>query len=341
MADRLSAELWAQIFFEASVDGGRTACALSEVSRYFRDVMLPFQFDNVALIGYHKITRFAELLRDKQNQTNHFRVRHLFVSYSTWVLLSSSRPLKGAPGASGAALQYVLSTTAPFLLTLTCTVPEGRIGNESLSSFRFPMLRELTIHGEIAGSIHSSATPFPPLNPNFPALQRLHLLTSPQTFYVYTQHAPNLTHVRFSSLGALTVRLFEALRHVSEPVITGTNNSSSIATDDPDSLFKLPPTVEKVLIQMSPSMSAFKHRSPFVNGGPTITAFGELRGRGKLVFLDKPDDLSLPAYLVVSNERKDWEGRIIGALGCWAEPRYVVEIMFECLLLLIHMRRAL
>ncbi|KAI0087109.1 hypothetical protein BDY19DRAFT_893577, partial [Irpex rosettiformis] len=80
MTEHLPTELWSQIFTMACVDGGNTACALSEVSRYARAIVLPFQLHNVALVGPAKIIKFAALLKSRRHESNHRRVRHLFLS---------------------------------------------------------------------------------------------------------------------------------------------------------------------------------------------------------------------------------------------------------------------
>jgi hypothetical protein len=63
----------------ACTDGGRTGCALREVSRTFRDLVAPHRFRCVALYGARKINLFwNEIERAPANSKS---ARHLFVSH--------------------------------------------------------------------------------------------------------------------------------------------------------------------------------------------------------------------------------------------------------------------
>ncbi|KAI0087110.1 hypothetical protein BDY19DRAFT_956087 [Irpex rosettiformis] len=312
MTEGLSVEIWSQIFFEACVDGGCTACALSEVSRYFRDAVLSVQLDNVVLIGQSRMIHFAALLRKREGNPCHRCVRHLFLS-------NSGQPSKTPyvdKDAYATATGYVLSMVSPNLVTLTSTLPLGKVGKDNILHFPFPKLRELTVHCPIIDT--------PPdrkegPKPSLPSLRYLHILSTGGNSYIYTQHAPVLTHLRLSTLASVSLQLYEAISFAVRPGKQNTDGASSKSLLPP-SPFKLSPTVTKILVHFSPSRLAFRNGSFLINGDPMNNALQELDGGEKLVFLDSGRGMTSSDFLAQGTERKDWEERMVGKLGCWAEP---------------------
>ncbi|KAF7979719.1 hypothetical protein HWV62_41072 [Athelia sp. TMB] len=77
--NRCPMELWHLIFSYACTDGGRTACALSAVSRYIRECSKPYyNVQSVALHGTRQTLAFAAVL---ETNPDHLRqIKHLFVS---------------------------------------------------------------------------------------------------------------------------------------------------------------------------------------------------------------------------------------------------------------------
>ena len=308
MTEHLAPEIWHQIFLEACVDGGRTACALSEVSRYFRADVLPIQLDNVALDGSKSMHCFAALLQHRKEEQRHdlCRVHHLFLSDFEYQPETSLV----------ATVAEILSTTAPDLITLTIAVPQNMWGS-GVCLFDFPNLQELTIR---CPDICIRPEPQPGQGEQtFPSLHYLHVLSDTVTAYNYTQYAPNLTHLRLSSLRTVTPQVYDAVRFAVQPDDEGENPEDHACTSlfSPPP-FKLPRNIQKIFIQMDPWFFFLMGRS----AQPPFGALLPLDKEKKIVMVD-----SVPAVIRAAgagppkmDERKHWEERIVGGPGCWAEP---------------------
>lgn len=309
MTELLPVELWSQIFSTACLDGGRTACTLSEVSRTVRDIVLPFQLDNAAVIGPAKIIHFAALLRSRQHEPNTCRVRHLFLSY-----LWQGRGWHDAGITKeqyDIALRDIFAITAATLLTLTSTLPQQKVGLESVLCYPFSHLQELTIHGPLFNPIPIDDNV--PIQSEFPALRYLHVLSSPENAYIYTSRAPALTHIRFSSLWRFNTDLYEAIDDALQPL----DNSSESVQQPPPAPFHLSRSVEKILIETRIVPLAFRQGSEDIRRGPMMTTLQRHDKKGKLVLLDPEVALRGPATPSHRIERQEWENRLVGGPGCW------------------------
>jgi hypothetical protein len=318
MSISLPPEIWTRIFLEACVDGGSMACTLSEVSKYFRDVILPFQLDNVALLGPNKMVIFAEILQRRQSIPFCRRVRHLF--------LSSPRAKKHPviPRETyEKTLRFILSTTAPDLITLTNTLPQERIGIDSVLCSPFPKLQELTIHGHFLNPI--DVGPGAQLQPSFPALTHLHILSSSENAHVYTSRATQLTHLRLSAMVRLSADLYNAL----SDALSANTNDSSVAdnvTRQPVLPFKLSFSIKRILIQSDSALSRFGYAQANLWRGQLVTALESHDREGKLEVLPAPVRSGRPGVLHIGNERNEWQDRIVGGHGCWSVRKSQINI---------------
>ena len=309
MTEHLPAELWSQIFSMACTDGGSTACTLSEVSRYVRTIILPLQLHNVAIIGPAKMVQFTALLQSRKYEPNYRRVRHLFLSYlwrgGGW------KDSKITKDQYDIALRDLLIMTSENLITLTSTLPQHKVGPESVLYYSFPNLRELTIHGHLYEPI-----PFDrcvPLQANFPTLRYLHILSSPENSHVYTSRASSLTHIRLSSVWRIGDDLYAAI-----------DNALQASTDDgtpqpPSPPFLLPHTVKRILIETRSVPLSYRPEGDDARRGPRMAALQGHNTEGKLVLLEPAIWLRQGRSNSLGLERCDWEDRIVGGHGCWFE----------------------
>ncbi|KAI0688451.1 hypothetical protein BC835DRAFT_1372575 [Cytidiella melzeri] len=306
MSQNFPTELWAHIFLMACVDGGRSACSITQVSHYFRSIMLPFQLHNVALIGPAKIAQFAKVLHDREQTPAFRRVRHLFLSNSCG---AGKNPTFSKEGYE-AAIRYILATTAPDLLTLTNTLPQGKVGFDNVLYVPFPKLRELTIHGPFLSPTHAEVVHLQ-LQPALPALEYLHILSAPENSYVYTCRGLSLKYIRFSTLVMVTPDFYNALSNVLQ---TDSADEGHNVSQRPSSPFNLPRGISKILIDTSIGLSRFRHILERARRRSLMTALESLERQGRLVFLDQPVYGQLAGI-----EREDWLDRIHGGPGCWLQ----------------------
>ncbi|KAJ3552518.1 hypothetical protein NM688_g4111 [Phlebia brevispora] len=288
--DRCPAEVWTHIFGLACTDGGVTGCSLSEVSRYFREAVLPVQLDSVALTGGHKMARFASLLH--QRESTHRHVRHLYLSRGN----SPSRQ-------NNTHVYRILTTVAPDLLTLTSTLSQRRISKESVLCIPFPLLLELSVHGHFTNPDESDEAK---MQERLPSLRYLHVLSSCNNATVYTSRAPMLTHLRLSEMFGVDVSLAESL----QGCLSGTTSHNQPSP--------FSPTIQKIILQHSGPIARLK-----AGVGIAGNAFHLDSSLRTLLDADKDSKFTLlkddRALEYRRNSRKDWEDRITGGLGCWSE----------------------
>ena len=147
----------------------------------------------------------------------------------------------------------------------------------------------------------------------FPSLRYLHAISSPENAYIYTQYAPNLTHLRFPSRGGVCLQLFRAIQFALKPDDASTefpDQASSAMLPPPP--FKLTRKLEKVFIEGCIDWPTQIQPSPRDLLGPDE--------KKKIILVDSAPSTPDPGDSLQRVERRDWEERIIGGPGCWAEP---------------------
>lgn len=297
MTDRLPSETWTQIFFFACTDGGVTGCSLSLVSHYFRAAVLPVQLHSVALTSTSKIESFEDLL--KHRQPEHRKVRHLFLSLAG---NQAEGRLTSTSYTYNEAFRRVLTTVAPDLLTLTSTLLRD-YSQDSIITTCFPSLVELTVHGYVRYADDAAEAMF---TGHFPALRRLHLLSTPNSCPLYLKRAPTLTHLRLSTMAHIDSSLRTA--------ITAFLRDSTSPDASP-----FPPTLRRIVIE------PYAHRIIRFTGNDTASwlsnvmrqALLEMDRENKLVILNDSSSRGTVASPPPSNARKAWESRLAGGSGCW------------------------
>jgi hypothetical protein len=76
--EALPPEILVPILRGVCTDGGRTSCALREVSRYMCSLIETYRFQNVYILGPRKMGLFLQELQRAPVEVR--RVRHLFIS---------------------------------------------------------------------------------------------------------------------------------------------------------------------------------------------------------------------------------------------------------------------
>ncbi|TDL20831.1 hypothetical protein BD410DRAFT_790509 [Rickenella mellea] len=233
----LPPELLSQILCLACTDDGKTARALSLVSRSIHTLSAPFFFQSLAVWG--RASTIALLARLKELSAHRRRVRHLFL-----VDCNKAQCLNGGslpPGMDGGddgvehdtawferecmPFRHLLSLVAPTLLTLSVLTYNPLTSTTILThpfSISFPHLQALTMHGfypyphvpslslsqsHSHSQPHSqphSQTPTKPQTP-LPSLKSLHLSGSRNPHGLLQIGAlsaccPLLSHLRVSGL---------------------------------------------------------------------------------------------------------------------------------------------
>jgi hypothetical protein len=299
--ESLPVELWTRIFRLACVDGGRMGCVLAEVSRYFRDAVLPVQLHSVVLLGYDKMSIFfTRVLQTRP--PGHRRVLHLFLASAPGTPPSAT-PSSPMREDQMNILQGILVSVGPELRTLTTLLPQYAIDRTSVLCNAFPRLEELTTTG-----FFSSATSSAPLQASFPSLTRLHALSvwDTATLTLYTARAPQLKHLRISAVWSMTNTLLDGLGYVLRA-----EDMSPEELFDPR-LLPFPVSLENIIIVLDAEAGIRMGPDGFV----AVANLQAMDSRGKLAvyYGKKPFEVDVAAV------QRDWNDRMLGGDGCWSGP---------------------
>jgi hypothetical protein len=252
MSERLPAELWYKIFQHACVDGGRTGCALSLVSRRLHILSSNTRFQSVFVIG---LERLKLLLHTLERLPEHeCRVRFLFIATShaeeaetRRLQMGRSRVRRPRHAASLSSrvkdkkqqedvmqewrtvYLAVLALIAPHVEVLTIRIPRPLLNSVFPANVHFPILRDLTI-----GRVEENDQ-----FPCMPLLRRLHVFDHATKAMIHSAiDIQSLQHVRFSDYGAIN-NCAAALgaHHARTSHVSGLVRSTKLViTPDPPSL---------------------------------------------------------------------------------------------------------
>ena len=267
-------EILGLIFQEACADGGRTGRSLSLVSRYIHDTSRRYAFQSIALYGSHQLFAFASLL-DGANPEDR-GIHHLYLTdrRRVWMeyLPGQDReqqlrergvtedfhvndPLREY---SFSAILRIFKASSSTLQTLVLLFDQydKPLLSDAVS---FPNLHELTIHtSNIAHNAQSEI-------PQCLSLRRLHViqdafLSLPIAKSV-SRLAPLLTHLRISHL---------LPNAVVPPMIFALDIRCTILNPYDPTFTDLPPTLERILVQMAQRTFPSRH-------DPVLVRFLSLR----------------------------------------------------------------
>lgn len=195
---KLPVELHSYICEFACTDDGYTARSLGRVSKYFREVALPFHYQSIAVSGHHQIFELDSRLQRTRPHLR--RVRNLFISVKDEGF-GDQISLKRAGGTSHTTRLLGLVSSTIEMMAVHCDNPKA---STSLLAFLFglhyPHLRDLTVFGYY---------PFPHVPNAMPRLNHLHLSGNRNPHGLLQMGSldvacPELTHLRISGLSRAT-----------------------------------------------------------------------------------------------------------------------------------------
>jgi hypothetical protein len=147
-------EIWQKIFRYACVDGGRTGCALSLVSRRMHDISANIHLQSVFVVGLKRLQHLECTLRQLPEERR--AVQALFIA---------ARPDDAELHAWPTAYAAVLALTAPRVEVLTVHASYPFFDVAFPPNMHFPHLRDLAV-GCVSRSVAL---------PHLPSLRRLHV----------------------------------------------------------------------------------------------------------------------------------------------------------------------
>ncbi|KAH9847940.1 hypothetical protein C2E23DRAFT_740630 [Lenzites betulinus] len=236
--ERCPIELQILILSLACTDDGSTGRSLSLVSRAFRQLSYPFQWNSLAFYGYKRVVAFSRWLYSQPPAPGapSRPILHLLVSTRS-AELASDQACVDSPATWPGVLRSILRYAAPTLQTLSVVCYEAPMDCAAILSetlrVHYPSLIELTVRGRCTPSqLSQSSLVYADLNnsedvphdpmivdaldgsargvtcPSIPTLRRLHLALAFQGMArgTHAEHtliaglAPSLTHLRLSVL---------------------------------------------------------------------------------------------------------------------------------------------
>ncbi|KAH9931725.1 uncharacterized protein BXZ73DRAFT_47127 [Epithele typhae] len=345
--DKLAVELVTLIAYFACTDGGQTGAALSLVSKHIHHATRPARFYSVSLIhSAAQVEHFVQSYKAELDRSTDAvpRVRHLCLSFFGQSIDASASP-PAAPAAPPAFKppstreeflaqqqqraqrmratqtrmddQYVrvvpelIRLVAPTLESFACAQAQWR--SSAIIDVVFPCLGEMTLVGGDPAFLPFSMVSAD--RPRYPALRRLHhipsLLNKQVDFFQWAVHAPNLTHLRVSRMGA-------------HPEITVDTLVKVMGPNAPENVF---PHMRQIVVQPQPSPPSAASGPP----GAVERAFDALcdrlrvavRGARVPTVLFKPmvvpegTPATNPSKGCVRKLQNEWMTRIEGGEGCW------------------------
>jgi hypothetical protein len=297
-------ELHSYIFELACTDDGSTSRSLALVSKYFRDVAKPFQYQSIALAGPAQIVNLLTHL--EKTPPHRRRIRHLFLSdhsYHECDLAPLVTPFDSAK------ILRLVTLAAPTLETLSLFAASPSTSTSILAGIfhtYFPRLIELSVAGFY---------PFPQTAGNLPRLERLHLRGNRNPYGLLQAGAldvacPALTHLRVSGLSM-------AISFVNE-VEEALGDGGHVVPD----LFpaKMPNNLRVLLLQAAPT-PVFVGRSTLARKKEE-TMVERLRGLERT----EPGHSGVQVALLERSStqstydaaKREWIDRLHGGRGCWA-----------------------
>jgi hypothetical protein len=293
-------ELHSYICKLACADDGYTARSLGCVSKYFREVVHPFQYQSIAVSGQHQIFELESRLQRTQPRLR--RVRNLYISESSDGS-GDQASLKRGVSHTTRLLGLVSSTVE--IIAIHCNNP--RVSTSLLAflfGLHYPRLRELTIVGYY---------PFPPAVNTMPRLNYLHLSGNRNPHGLLQMGGlditcPELTHLRISGLSRATSFVAELAE-----AITGDEESRQSFNAN------LPKSVRHVIVQPGPLASVpVKGTSSRLSDDCMMDQLASLagnsgiRGNVRFTLLERSECDNISATM-----RQQWIQRLAGGEGNW------------------------
>jgi hypothetical protein len=189
-------EIWLKIFNVACTDGGSIGCSLTEVSRYFRDLVNPLRFDSVLIDGLRRLDCFIHQLQ--KGLPPNACIRRLLLIDSARDDTCSRADYALRRREWGIGYQNLIELVSPTIEVLTILVTFPLLESNPQGT-ELPALKDLTLCGEHASDLLGLPST------TMPSLRRVHIF-HPQPGHgrhLITQlkhSAPSLTQLRLSNL---------------------------------------------------------------------------------------------------------------------------------------------
>ncbi|EKM49562.1 uncharacterized protein PHACADRAFT_188658 [Phanerochaete carnosa HHB-10118-sp] len=320
-------ELVLNIASYACVDGGKTGCSLSLVSRYIRGATARARYQSVALFDPDGLLSFANLVTERHVEVPPL---HLFVSLEDFNFKEQD-----GGGRAENALALVLLHVSPTLraLTIHCINANTVALTLAKQSIAFLELTDLSISDFFLPSSISI------IKGRFPSLRRLHVshdtmrFKSVKFFEALASTLPTITHLRFAWYdqdGDFAALLCEILR---DPASEDNNQETGLQyvfppwSDIAIEARKVAETLEKlkVIIVQLAMLTPDTLAAPGVTHEAMETSLENVAredrsglGRGQFILL--PASPEARNYYTVQEAKKDWLDLVGGGDGPWSLP---------------------
>lgn len=292
-------ELHSYICQLACTDDGSTFRALSVLSKYFHALVLPLQYQSVAISGFDSVLKLASRLEVAQPHMR--RIHHLFISDRPHPNLAViQEPRQQTYDLEKKATLRILTLSAPILESLTFIASNPTTSTSMIArlfDITFPRLQDLSITGYY---------PFPHRPNTMPQLKRLHLHGNRNPHGLLelgSLHAacPSLTHLRISGL-KLAVSFIEELTAALE----FHSQRESV----------LPSSIECIVLERA-VVSKLSIKATCIAEERTLnelTRLVHVASRVKRVELIIRD---IDGLLDLPKEKDRWAEQMVGASLCW------------------------
>lgn len=342
-------EIWRYVFSFTCVDGGYTGCSLSLTSKYFQALSSDIKWYSISLKGPEQMSKFISTMERIPNHSivRHLSISwnpelqdlppdlpitafegtdiiEVLCSYrlSKWeetVLrdkviddheLESEfiKRMGNRKHQTRMACERLLPLVANDLYSLSASLSMGMHIPRPFWSIPFPTLQELTIFG-------CSMVRFRVVQPSddvlFPSLQFLHLIHCVNDTHLFTKCAPNLTHIRLSSVNTLS--------RFSGSILSIASGTPQIEHD----LMSLPWSLRRICLQGQGASPKHSFGRDIVREFGTFL-FADMKDVIRILGpLPRPSrrerDAAGPTQYEPLDVEKDWMARMEGKAGCWLE----------------------
>lgn len=351
--DRCPPEIHARIFSYACMDDGTTGCSLSLVSKYIREVSLPYQWQCISLAKSQCIIQLATQIRKSEGKRPVFHLflgdRHPAIPFGYTRAADYSTHALDVLQALSVVLEYVSESLETLTFFSDTNFFDGAIVVRHLLSFPYPRLNELTVRAcctprQLAGYLRGDSLPC-----HTPKLERLHLALPyhgfsndnlQATHNLIQSISPHLSHLRFSMLDKWGSRRVIEVIHAelaASNIVTPVLDLPPLDWDSPSTAIASPVTWDRLLpvdlqffaIQPSPTSTFYCSCCMDLPGDVDVIRILErmslVSDKNRFAYMDRRairarkcrlDPMEVAGYGYIE-ARRDWQARIREESGCW------------------------
>ncbi|KIP10196.1 hypothetical protein PHLGIDRAFT_101534 [Phlebiopsis gigantea 11061_1 CR5-6] len=353
--DRCPPEIHARIFAYACTDDGTTGCSLARVSRYIREVSLPYQWQCIALAGFKRVVQLA---REIEKSRIRRPVFHIFLcdrhspppNCYPHTEDRTAYELELLPALS-IILGYVSESLETLSLFSDACFYDGAIAVRHVLSFPYPHLKELTIRACCTPRQLAGFRPGDSLPCETPNLERLHLALPYHGFSSDNLQATHnliqsisseVSHLRFTMLDKWGSRRVVEVVHAelaASRILTPVLDLPPLDWECPSTATACPVTWDRLLpdglrffaIQPSPTSTFYCSCCMDLRGDVDVIRILErmsvVADKDRFAYMDRRpirarkcrmDPLEVAGYGFVE-AKNDWQTRVKNGGGCWKQ----------------------